>query len=95
VPSLRRILGAFLIAALLAAQQAALEHPLWHVGAADQSSPLCAQHDALGTVAGGIHCAAPVLAAEAPAAAAIVSIVPAARAGAPLEPSSRGPPSLL
>jgi len=95
MPGLRRILGAALVAVLLAAQQAALEHPLWHVGAADEQSPLCEQHDALGKLLGAIDCAAPVLADEAPAAAAIAAVSPAARAGAPLEPSSRGPPSLL
>lgn len=93
--SLKRILGAFFVAALLAAQQAALEHPLWHVGTADESSPLCEQHDALGKVLGAIDCAVPAFAAEAPAAAPIAAVSPSARAGAPLEPSSRGPPSLL
>lgn len=93
--SVRRLLGAFLAAALLAAQQAALEHPLWHVAAAPEQSPLCEQHDALGTVAGAIDCAAPAFAAEAPATAVIAALVPAARAGAPLAPSSRGPPTLL
>jgi len=95
VLSVRRILGALLVVVLLAAQQAALEHPLWHVGTADEQSPLCAQHDALGTVLGAIDCAAVVFTEEAPAAAAVAAVVPSARAGAPLEPSSRGPPTLL
>lgn len=93
--SVRRILGALLVAVLLAAQQAALEHPLWHVAAAPEQSPLCAQHDALGTVLGAIDCAPAVFTEEAPLTAAIAAVVPSARAGAPLEPSSRGPPSLL
>lgn len=95
MPGLRRFLGAFLVAALLAAQQAALEHPLWHVGTADEQSPLCEQHDALGKLLGAIDCAVPVFAMEAPAATAIAAVLPSARAGAPLEPSSRGPPTLL
>jgi hypothetical protein len=95
MPRLRRILGAVLVAVLLAAQQAALEHSLWHVGAADQQSPLCEQHDALGTLLGAIDCAPAVLTEEAPLAAAIAAVVPAARAGTPLQPSSRDPPALL
>lgn len=95
MPGLRRILGAFLAAALLVAQQAALEHPLWHVAAAGDDSPLCEQHEALGTVLGAIGCAAPVFADEPPAATRVAAATPTARAGAPLQPSSRGPPSLL
>jgi hypothetical protein len=95
MPGVRRILGALLVAVLLAAQQAALEHPLWHLGTADPQSPLCEQHDTLGKVLGGIDCAVPDFTTEAPAATAFASIVPSARAGAPLEPSSRGPPSFL
>jgi len=95
VPGVRRILGAFLVAVLLAAQQAALEHPLWHLGTADEQSPLCEQHDALGKLLGAIDCAVPVLAMQAPVATAVAAVLPSARAGAPLEPSSRGPPTLL
>jgi hypothetical protein len=95
VLGVRRILGALLLAVLLAAQQAALEHPLAHVGAADEQSPLCLQHDALGTVLGAIDCAPAVFTEEAPVTAAIAAVLPPARAGAPLEPSSRGPPTLL
>lgn len=95
MPGVRRFLAAFLVAALLAAQQAALEHPLWHVGTADEQSPLCEQHDTLGKVLGAIDCAVPDFTTETPAATAIASILPSAQAGAPLEPSSRGPPTLL
>jgi len=95
MPGVRRILGALLVAVLLAAQQAALEHPLRHLAAAPEPSPLCAQHDALGTVLGAIDCAPVVVTEEAPVAAAIATVVPSARAGAPLQPSSRGPPALL
>jgi len=73
VPGVRRIVGAFIVAALLAAQQAALEHPLWHVGTADEKSPLCEQHDALGTVLGAIDCAPAVFTQESPVAAAIAA----------------------
>ena len=103
MPGLRRILGAILVAALLAAQQAALEHPLWHVAAAGDESkqsdpahaPLCEQHAALGAVLGAIGCADAVFTDEAPVIAAIAAVLPSAHAGAPLAPSSRGPPSLL
>jgi hypothetical protein len=93
--SVKRILGALLVAVLLAAQQAALEHPLWHLAAAGEKAPLCAQHDALGTVAGAIDCAIVHFTAQAPATPAIAAVIVSARAGAPLQPSSRGPPSLL
>jgi hypothetical protein len=92
---LRRILGAFFVAALLAAQQAALEHPLWHLGTADEQSPLCEQHDALGKLLGTIDCAVPVFAMEAPAATAVAAVVPAPASPALVNPSSRGPPTLL
>lgn len=92
---MRRILGALLVAVLLAAQQAALEHPLWHVAAAPDQNPLCEQHEALGTVLGAIGGAAPAFTEEAPVTAAIAAVLPSARAGAPLQPSSRGPPALL
>lgn len=95
MPGLRRILGALFVAALLVTQQAALEHPLWHVGTADEQSPLCEQHDALGKLLGAIDCAVPVFAMEAPAATAIAAVVPAPASPAPVNPSSRGPPALL
>ena len=93
--SVRRILGALLVAALLAAQQAALEHSLWHVAAAGGQNPLCEQHDALGTVLGGIDCADTATTGEAPAAPAVASVAAPAVSPAGIIPSSRGPPSLL
>jgi hypothetical protein len=95
VLSVRRILGAFAVAALLAAQQAALEHPQWHVAVAPEQNPLCEQHDALGKVLGAIDCTVPVFATESPATSVVVAVLLSARAGAPLQPSSRGPPTLL
>jgi len=106
VPRLRHLLGTLLAAALLAAQQLALEHAIWHAGAAQASAsdakkpeparnPLCSQHDALGAVLGAIGCAPVVFLEEAPVAAVVAAVVPSARAGAPLQPSSRGPPALL
>ncbi len=103
MPGLRRLLVVFLAAALLAAQQAALVHPLWHVAAAPEQSkqsdparaPLCEQHAALGAVLGAIGCADPGIADEAPAAQALAFVATPALARASIAPSSRGPPSLL
>lgn len=84
--------------ALLAAQQSALAHDVWHgAGAAksQQQDNLCKLHDALGTVAGALDAL--------PAGAALVVLeeelllftaIDAPRPS-PLQPSSRGPPSLL
>jgi hypothetical protein len=99
----RRLLGAFLVAALLAAQQAALEHPLWHIAAAGEESkqsdparnPLCGQHATLGAMLGAIDCAATHAAPAALAAAAVPAVPFLARDNAPLSPSSRDPPQLL
>jgi hypothetical protein len=102
MPGLRRTLGVFLAALLLAAQQAALEHALWHVAAAEQSqksdsgrAPLCEQHAALGAVAGAIGCAGVALADETPAAQAIAVAAASPAAPAGIAPTSRGPPALL
>ena len=95
MPGLKRLLRVFLAAVLLAAQQVALEHPLAHAFAAGGKSPLCEQHEALGTVLGAVDCAATLAVDEAPLPAAIAAVLPAARDNAPLTPSSRGPPSLL
>jgi hypothetical protein len=46
-------------------------------------------------VLGAIDGAAPVFTEEAPVTTVIAAVVPSARAGAPLQPSSRGPPTLL
>jgi hypothetical protein len=83
------------VAVLLAAQQAALEHPLRHVGTTDEKSPLCSQHDALGTVLGAIGCAAAPLAPVPQEFAALAAPNLPARDNAPLVSSSRDPPALL
>jgi hypothetical protein len=106
MPGLRRVARILLAAVLLAGQQLALHHQVWHAGAAvvadggapkpgPERNPLCDQHAALGAVLGAIGCAA---AHEAPAAlaAAAISAEPfAARDNAPLSPSSRDPPRAL
>jgi hypothetical protein len=84
--------------ALLAAQQSALAHGVWHAagaGQAQQQDKLCPLHDALGTVAGAL---------DAPVAAPVSFEVENQAFGlqpdcglsrtAPL-PHSRGPPAAL
>jgi len=106
MPGLARAARLLLAAALLAAQQAALEHAIWHAGAAraaasevqksdDGRNPLCMQHAALGAVAGAIGCAPVVLALAEPDYGAIAALELPARRNAPLAPSSRDPPQLL
>lgn len=92
---LRVLLLAF---ALLAAQQSALAHDVWHAAGAaksQQQDNLCKLHDALGTVAGALDTlavAAPLLVLEDEVFLAADSGAPCLR---PLQPSSRGPPSPL
>jgi hypothetical protein len=106
MPGLARAARALLAALLLLAQQAALEHALWHAGAAHAGAnqvqnsdsgdnPLCEHHAALGAVAGAIGCAPVALALAAPDDFAIAAPAISARDSAPLAPSSRGPPQLL
>jgi hypothetical protein len=106
MPGLARAARLLLAALLLAAQQAALEHALWHAGAAQAAAdqvqrtdtghnPLCDQHAALSAVAGAIGCAPVVLALAAPDYAAVAAPLFAALGNAPLTPSSRDPPALL
>jgi hypothetical protein len=90
-----RLVVVCLGALLLAAQQAALEHPLRHVGTTDEKSPLCSQHDALGAVLGAIGCADAAGAEAAPAARAVAFIAAPAISPASIAPSSRDPPALL
>ena len=84
--------------ALLAAQQGALAHDVWHAAGAGQSQQqdkLCPLHDALGTVVGALD--APL---AGPLLLKLASETPAFEPGselflaAPL-PSSRGPPARL
>lgn len=106
MPGLRRLLGAFLAAALLAGQYAALQHQVWHAGTAlaaesgppkpgSDRNPLCDQHAALGAMLGTINCAATQAAPPVLAAAAVAAVPFLARDNAPLAPSSRDPPELL
>jgi hypothetical protein len=103
----RHIARLLLAALLLAAQQAALEHALWHAGTAQaasgepqksgsgRSNPLCDQHAALGAVAGAIGCAHALAARPTPEIAAVAAVVLPAHGNAPLTPSCRDPPALL
>jgi len=84
--------------ALLAAQQAALGHQIWHLGKHDSQpaqKQLCEQHAALATVAGALDCtpSGPVLAAADDVPLPFVASRAAAAPG--LVPCSRGPPTLL
>ena len=92
---LRVLLLAF---ALLAAQQSALAHDVWH-GAGAAKSPqqdnLCKLHDALGTVAGALDAlpaAPPLVVLEDETFPFTARAAPCLR---PALPASRGPPSLL
>lgn len=94
-----------LLAAFLLAQQSALAHQIWHLaGGAAQSAalgdlpktnPLCEQHDALGTVLGGLSSSL-VLAMfeERPPVHISAANSPAASTPSP-SPVSRGPPAFL
>jgi len=103
VPRLRHLLGTLLAAALLAAQQVALEHAIWHAGAAQASAsdakkpeparnPLCSQHGGLGAVLGAIGCAAAPTGAFVAEHAAPRAPHFQARDNAPLVSASRDPP---
>jgi len=93
-----RALRILLVLALLCAQQLALAHQVWHLGDTSgqpAQQQLCDKHEALGTVAGALNCAAMTLVAEplAPSAALHACISAASTLG--FIPTSRGPPSLL
>lgn len=96
--SLGRILRILLAAALLSAQHAALAHGLWH-SVEQKSQPaqkqLCGQHDALGTVAGGISSLTAPLSADTPPAILFCAFALPAASAPGLAPSSRGPPALI
>ena len=96
---------ALLVAAFLLSQQAALAHQVWHLGAPSTQAnalpegtagdPLCPQHEALGTVVGGLSSCLP-LAVFVQAPPVHLPAAPASSAGtAGPSPSSRGPPALL
>ena len=96
--SLGRVLRILFAVALLNAQHAALAHQIWHLG--DQGtqpsqSELCAQHVALGTVAGALDSPATLSPGDAPAGFSIQSVDLPSAATRGLAPSSRGPPAFL
>ena len=95
---IRRVARLLIALALLAAQQAALAHQVWHLGNQDSQpaqSQLCEQHHALATVAGALDCALPdapfVAMRDAPLAVVARAAAPAPR----IAPASRGPPESL
>ena len=95
---LRRAARLLIAVALLAAQQAALGHQIWHLGKQDSQpaqGQLCEQHEALATVAGALDCATLdatfVATRDAPLPFIAQRDAPAPR----LAPASRGPPQLL
>ena len=95
---LRRTARFLVAVALLAAQQAALGHQIWHSGKQDSKpaqGQLCEQHHTLATVAGALDCATLdtplVVTHDAP-----LPIVERRDAPAPgIAPTSRGPPVRL
>ena len=93
-----------LVTAFLLAQQAALAHQIWHAGVESTQikalpegaggNPLCAQHEALGTVVGGLSaCLSVAVFLETPPVHFPAAHVPWAGTAGP-SPSSRGPPLL-
>jgi hypothetical protein len=106
VSRLAHLARILLAALLLAAQQAALEHAIWHAGSAQSAStdasktdpgrnPLCEQHGALGEVLGGIGCAATPLVPVVHEFAALPAPLLPARDNAPLVSAARDPPVRL
>ena len=87
-----RLARAFLVIALLLAQQAAIGHQLKHAAGTLEQDTLCESHDLLGTVLGVASGAAPVpqfLSLADARAGAAAATAPQSRA---LSPKSRGPP---
>ena len=106
MPRLAHTARILLAALLLAAQQAALAHAVWHAGGASDTvvdvkktetgqNPLCDQHAALGAVLGAIGCAAPLPAPVVHEFAALRAPLLPARDSAPLVSAARDPPALL
>jgi hypothetical protein len=97
-----RLARLLLVALLLAAQQSAIAHGVWHFAGAAKAqhsgsngSGLCDQHSALGTVLGGLGNAS---AAMQPALQRARAVAGKRQAPAPvvaLAPSSRDPPALI
>ncbi len=103
---LRRL---FLVTVLLVAQHSALAHGIWHVAGASAAygagsatggpqsgsdSALCEQHEALGSVLGGLGSADACELLAPQQADAITGAVQSSANRAPLSPSSRDPPKL-
>jgi len=95
---LRRAVRFLIAVALLAAQQAALGHQIWHLGKKDSQpaqNQLCEQHAALATVAGAVDCASSdtdvVTTTEFPRSLVAAPCATASR----LAPTSRSPPQPL
>jgi hypothetical protein len=106
MPRLGHLARILVAAALLAAQQVALEHALWHAGGAQAATteakksdparnPLCEQHASMGAVLGAIGCASAPAAVAASDYAAPRAPAVAARDNAPLVSASRDPPVRL
>ncbi|MGH8687118.1 MAG: hypothetical protein ACREU5_00510 [Burkholderiales bacterium] len=106
MPRLATVARVLVAALLLCAQQAALEHAIWHAGGASDTvvdakqstsghNPLCDQHAALGAVAGAIGCAAPSVLPVVHVFAALTAPAFPARDNAPPVSASRDPPVLL
>jgi hypothetical protein len=87
-----------LAVALLAAQQSALAHDVWHAAGAaqgQQQNNLCKLHDALGTVAGALDAsptAVPLCTLQESGYVLFDAVAPERAA---VVPSSRDPPQLL
>jgi hypothetical protein len=97
-----RLARLFLVALLLAAQQSAIAHGIWHFAGAAKTqhsgpdgSTLCDQHAALGTVLGALGNASAVLQPVLQRADAVASERQAHAPAAVLVPASRDPPALL
>ena len=106
MPRLAHAARILLAALLLAAQQAALEHAVWHAGGASGTvvdakqfdpgyNPLCDQHAALGAVLGAIGCASAQPVPVVHEFAALPAPLAPARDNAPFASAARDPPALL
>ena len=99
---LARLGRAFLIAAVLLAQQTALAHDFWHAGTpqgvenpnspSSKGNKLCDLHDLLGTVLGVLSAGSLVAPFVQAFDAQPLFVVQVAAETAPLAPHSRGPP---
>jgi hypothetical protein len=105
---LRRLARLLLAAALLAAQQSALAHQIWHFAAAPAQhaadgapqdtdaggKPLCDLHAALGSVLGAVGSAIATPEFTPPQSQAVTAAALSPAHAAAVPPSSRSPPSL-